>query len=186
MKIYTKTGDGGETGLFGGGRVSKDELRVEAYGEVDELSAAIGAARAAGPDPEIEGHLLRVQDQLLCIGAELASPPGAKTRGSLPPVDAAWTSALEAAMDRWDSQLPPLRNFLLPGGGAVGAALHLARCVCRRAERRVVSLHRQAPVDAKVLAYLNRLSDFLFMAARVSNLREQVPEHVWEPARRQT
>ncbi len=184
MKIYTKTGDAGETGLFGGGRVHKDDLRVDAYGSVDELNAALGVARTLVSDPEIEGHLLRIQDELLCVGAELATPHGAKARSAIPPFDPAWTGELETAIDRWDGELPPLAEFLLPGGGRLAAALHVARCVCRRAERRVVALHRQAALDPRVLAYLNRLSDFLFVAARVANHREHVAETPWDPRRR--
>jgi cob(I)alamin adenosyltransferase len=183
MKIYTKTGDAGQTGLYGGGRVHKDDLRVEAYGLVDELNAAVGAARAEGPDPEIGGHLARIQEELFCIGAELATPHGATARPAIPRVEPAWAEAMERAIDKWDEELPKLTRFVLPGGGRVGAALHLARCACRRAERRVVALHRQAAVEAQVVVYLNRLSDFLFVAARLANHRERVAETVWDPGR---
>jgi len=183
MKIYTKTGDGGETSLFGGGRVGKDHLRVEAYGTVDELNAALGSARAIGAEPELDGHLGRVQEQLFALGADLATPREARARGSIPPVEPAWTEALERAMDGWDEELPPLTAFVLPGGSPLAAALHVARAVCRRAERRVVSLAHAAEVDPRLLVYLNRLSDFLFVAARVANRRGGVAEVQWAPRR---
>ena len=181
MKIYTKSGDGGETGLFGGGRVRKSDARVEAYGEVDEACAALGVARAALSDPELQAELARVQDELFCVGAELASPHGVKARSAVPPIEPRWAARLEEAMDRWDRELPVLHQFVLPGGTPAAAALHLARAVCRRAERRVVALAAQAELDANVLVYLNRLSDFLFVAARLANRRAGVAEHHWDP-----
>lgn len=183
MKIYTKTGDQGETGLFGGPRVRKSDPRVEAYGEADELNATIGVARAIVEDPEIDRQLALVQDELFAVGAELATPADAKARGAIPPVDPAWTARLEAAMDAWDAELPPLRQFVLPGGTRTAAALHVARCVCRRAERRVVALAAEAEVSPEALAYLNRLSDFLFVAARLANHRARKDETAWDPAR---
>jgi cob(I)alamin adenosyltransferase len=183
MRIYTKTGDAGETGLFGGPRVSKDDARVEAYGEVDELNAALGAARARGLHPEIDQLLGAVQEQLFTVGAELATPAGAKAHSAVPAVSPDWIAALEIAIDRFQAELPPLRQFILPGGSAAGADLHLARAVCRRAERRVVALHRREPVAADVLSLLNRLSDFLFVAARLANHRARVPEVVWDPGK---
>jgi len=183
VKIYTKTGDAGETGLFGGPRVRKSDARVEAYGEVDELNAALGAARALVEDPELDRHLSRIQDELFCVGAELATPHEAKARSAIPPVDAAWAGRLEGAMDAWDLELAPLRQFILPGGTRTAAALHLARCVCRRAERRVVALASEAEVAPEALAYLNRLSDFLFVAARLANHRARRTETTWDPRR---
>ncbi len=183
MKIYTKTGDGGETGLFGGPRVRKSDARVSAYGDVDELNAAIGLVRAGVEDPELEAHLARVQDELFCVGAELATPPDAKARSAVPPVEPRWTAALEAAIDAWELELPPLHQFVLPGGTRTAAALHLARCICRRAERQVVVLPAEAR-GAPLLAYLNRLSDVLFVAARVANHRAGRPEALWDPGRR--
>jgi cob(I)alamin adenosyltransferase len=183
VKIYTKTGDGGETGLFGGPRVRKSDARVDAYGEIDELNAAIGAVRAIVEDPEIDRELARVQHELFCVGAELATPAGAKARSVLPPIDAAWAVRLEAAIDAFDAELPKLAQFVLPGGTRTAAALHVARCVCRRAERRVVALAAEVEVAPAVLAYLNRLSDFLFVAARVANHRARKPEILWDPAR---
>jgi cob(I)alamin adenosyltransferase len=183
VKIYTKSGDRGDTGLFGGPRVRKSDARVDAYGEVDELNATIGSARAIVEDPEIDFHLARVQHELFCVGAELATPPDAKARSAIPPIDPGWTARLEAAIDAWDAALPPLRQFVLPGGTRTAAALHLARCVCRRAERRVVALGAGLEVAPETLAYLNRLSDFLFVAARVANQRAQREETVWDPLR---
>ncbi len=181
VKIYTKTGDGGETALFGGPRVSKSDARVEAYGDVDELNAAVGAARALVEDPEVDAQLALVQEELFSVGAELATLPDAKARAALPPVDPAWTERLERAMDAWDAELPPLRRFVLPGGLRTAAALHVARTVCRRAERRVVALGTQARVAPAVLPYLNRLSDFLFVAARIANARARREEPLWDP-----
>jgi cob(I)alamin adenosyltransferase len=183
VKIYTKTGDAGETGLFGGPRVQKSDSRVEAYGEIDELNAALGATRALVEDPEIDAQLARVQEELFCVGAELATPHEAKARSAIPPMDAAWTARLEGAMDAWDAELPVLTRFVLPGGTRTAAALHLARTVCRRAERRVVALAAAAELDPLVLAYLNRLSDFLFVAARLANHRARKEEPVWDPRR---
>jgi cob(I)alamin adenosyltransferase len=181
VKIYTKTGDAGETGLFGGPRVRKSDPRVSAYGEVDELNAAIGVVRSGVEDPEIEAHLARLQEELFCVGAELATPHGARARSAIPPVDARWVTRLEAAMDAWETELPPLKNFVLPGGTRTAAALHLARCACRRAERHVVALAAEAEVAPVVLAFLNRLSDFLFVAARIANHRAGRAEVLWEP-----
>jgi cob(I)alamin adenosyltransferase len=183
VKIYTKTGDGGDTGLFGGPRVRKDDARVEAYGDVDELNAAVGAARALVEDPEIDRQLARIQEELFCVGAELATPHDARAHSAIPPVDAAWIERLEAAMDAWEGELAPLTRFVLPGGTRTAAALHLARTVCRRAERRVVSVAAEVEVDAHVLAYLNRLSDFLFVAARLANHRAHREEPQWDPRR---
>lgn len=195
MKIYTKTGDAGETGLFGGKRVPKDDARVEACGAVDELNAVLGTIRAAGHEgwaedawihemAEIERHLSAVQARLFAVGADLAAPPRAEARAALPPVDPSWTEELERQMDAWEGKLEPLRHFVLPGGTPLAAALHHARAVCRRAERRVVALHRLEPVAPAVLAYLNRLADFLFVAARAANHSKGVAEPIWDPARR--
>lgn len=183
MKIYTKTGDAGETGLFGGPRVKKSDPRVEAYGEVDELNAAVGAVRAVVEDPEIDRELAKVQEELFCVGAELATPHGAKARSAIPPVQADWAARLEGAMDAWDEELPALSKFVLPGGTRTAAALHLARTVCRRVERRVVAIAGEVEVDGLVLVYLNRLSDFLFVAARVANHRAKKEEPFWDPQR---
>jgi cob(I)alamin adenosyltransferase len=160
-----------------------DDARVEAYGDVDELNAAVGAARALVEDPEIDRQLARIQEELFCVGAELATPHDARAHSAIPPVDAAWIERLEAAMDAWEGELAPLTRFVLPGGTRTAAALHLARTVCRRAERRVVSVAAEVQVDAHVLAYLNRLSDFLFVAARLANHRAHREEPQWDPRR---
>ena len=180
MKIYTKTGDAGETGLFGGGRVPKDSPRVEAYGEVDELNAAIGVARAAGVGA-LDGLCQSLQEQLFTVGAVLATPRGSKADAHIPHVKEAWIAEMEAAMDALDAELPTMTHFILPGGTGGAAALHLARTVCRRAERKVVALVRDGTVDAPVLQFLNRLSDLLFMIARGVNHRAGVEDVKWIP-----
>jgi cob(I)alamin adenosyltransferase len=183
VKIYTKTGDAGETGLFGGPRVKKSAARVEAYGDVDELNAAIGAARAVAEDPEIDAELAREQAELFCVGADLATPQGAKARAAVPPVEPAWTERLERAIDAWEAELPPLTRFVLPGGTRCASSLHVARAVCRRAERRAVALAAEAEVSPVVLAYLNRLSDALFVMSRIANHRARRDEPQWDPSR---
>jgi cob(I)alamin adenosyltransferase len=166
-KIYTKTGDEGQTGLVGGTRVRKSDPRVEAYGAVDELSSAIGLARAfVEGDADLDGALAHVQRDLLLVAAELATPPGARGKGTH--LEGSAVKRLEHAIDRWEAELPALVKFILPSGTRAAAALHVARTTCRRAERRAVALDG-AP--AGVLAYLNRLSDLLFVAARVANKR---------------
>jgi len=184
MKIYTKTGDQGETSLLGGVRVHKDDPRVEAYGTVDELNAALGTARSLSPDAELDGHLARVQGELFTLGAELARPSEKGGRRSTPEIDSAWAAELEGAIDRWERELPPLSAFVLPGGSRLASALHVARAVGRRAERRVVTLSRVAETDPRIVTYLNRLSDFLFVAARIANRRAGVPEVQWHPPSR--
>ncbi|HWQ15774.1 MAG TPA: cob(I)yrinic acid a,c-diamide adenosyltransferase [Roseiflexaceae bacterium] len=180
MKIYTKTGDAGETGLWGGRRVPKDALRVQAYGTVDECSAAIGVARAAGLDAELDGLLAQVQDQLFVVGADLATPGEA---ANIPRVGEAEVASLERAIDGLEATLAPLRQFILPGGSLAAAHLHLARTICRRAERCVVSLAREESVNPQVGVYLNRLSDFLFVAARAANARAGVADVPWNSPR---
>jgi cob(I)alamin adenosyltransferase len=181
MKIYTKTGDRGETGLFGGGRVPKDHVRVEAYGEVDELNAILGLVRALEPMPRIDEVLVPIQRDLFSIGALLATPDSAKMEAQLvkASLDDRRIAELERAIDDCDRELEPLRAFIVPGGTAKAAALHLARTVCRRAERRVVSLAHLETVPELVLRYLNRLSDLLFMLARVANRRAGTAEVSW-------
>jgi cob(I)alamin adenosyltransferase len=169
MKIYTKTGDAGETGLFGGPRVRKDDVRIEAYGTVDELNAAIGLARTEPLPNPIAEVLQTVQHDLFAVGAELATPSAA-ARGTQM-AEAAATTALEEAIDALESRLPPLKCFILPAGSRAASLLHLARCICRRAERRVVTLQRSSAAGefASIIRYLNRLSDYLFVAARAAN-----------------
>jgi cob(I)alamin adenosyltransferase len=169
MKIYTKTGDQGDTGLFGGPRVSKDAVRIEAYGTVDELNSVLGVARAAGLEPSINELVSRIQNELFDLGAQLATPdPGAHNVKVVGPRQIA---ALEAAIDLYEQGLDPLKTFILPGGTPAAAYLHLARTVCRRAERRVVTLVGQSTegVSPEVIVYLNRLSDLLFVLARAVN-----------------
>ena len=181
MKIYTKTGDSGDTGLFGGGRVKKDDTRVEAYGDVDELNAILGAARAAAPLPRIDNLLLPIQHDLFAIGALLATPDRAKMEQHLAKakIDSSRIADLERAIDACDAELEPLKAFILPGGTEKAAALHVARTVCRRAERRVVHLQRTVALPDIVVVYLNRLSDLLFMLARVANKSAGVGEVTW-------
>ena len=181
MKLYTKTGDDGETGLFGGRRVPKDNARVAAYGDVDELNAAIGLAASLEP-VGLELELFNiVQSQLLTIGAELATPDKAKLAAVLgrEPTSAADISTLERVIDSWDERLEPLKEFILPRGTPKAAALHVARTVCRRAERSVVTLARSATVSAHTIAYLNRLSDLLFVLARAANSQAGHADHKW-------
>lgn len=178
MKIYTKTGDGGDTALFGGGRVGKDDVRVEAYGQVDELNAVLGLARAEGLG-ELDGLCRTLQEQLFTVGSILATPQGTKASKAIPPLGTTWVAEMEAAIDAFDRDLKPLTTFILPGGSRAASLLHLARTVCRRCERRVVPLARAARVEPEVVVYLNRLSDLLFTMARVANLRAQVDDVPW-------
>lgn len=187
MRIYTRTGDGGQTHLFGGDRVSKADPRVEAYGTVDELNSVLGLARARLPaDHELQSVLASVQEALFAVGAELATARADDPRlaSHVPRVGAADVETLERCIDRLEADLEPLRTFVLPGGSEAGALLHVARSVCRRAERRVVALAGQAPVSPQVLRYLNRLSDLLFVCARWVNHRAGTPEPPWEPRAR--
>ncbi len=183
MKIYTKTGDDGETGLFGGGRTPKDSLRVAAYGEVDELNAALGLARALDPPDFADPLLQSIQRDLFSVGAQLATPDPDKLHKALSRSGAAIgesdVAALEAAIDDDESRLEPLKNFILPGGTPKAAALHLARTVCRRAERAVVALARDEQISPAILRYLNRLSDLLFVLARAANAHAGRPDVKW-------
>jgi cob(I)alamin adenosyltransferase len=179
MKIYTRTGDAGDTGLFAGPRVSKDHPRIEACGTVDELNAALGQARATAVPPDIDSVLCEAQHELFAIGAELASPDP-QAHGLVLVLDE-HVSTLEVAIDRFESELAPLREFILPGGTALAASLHLARSICRRAERRVVTLWRSEPdsVSDRVVRYLNRLGDLLFVMSRAVNAREGRGDVLW-------
>ena len=179
MKIYTKTGDSGDTRLFNGAQVRKDDDSVDTYGEVDELHAFIGAAASFLKDPALLSMLTAVQKDLFSIGAQLADPgfkAQSRAKFQLPPER---ITALENAIDSFETELPPLRQFILAGGGPCGAMLHVARTVCRRAERRVVTLSEKVEVHPNVIQYLNRLSDFLFVLARVVNHREGKEEIPW-------
>ena len=181
MKIYTKTGDAGDTGLFGGGRVDKDHARVEAYGDVDELNAVIGAARAVEMMPRVDEVLAPIQRDLFSIGALLATPHPAKHREQLEKarLSEARVAQLEQAIDDGEEELQPLTAFILPGGTPKAAALHVARTVCRRAERSIIRLRRSDEVPPIVIVYLNRLSDLLFVLARVANRRAGAGEVTW-------
>jgi cob(I)alamin adenosyltransferase len=181
LKIYTKTGDDGHTALFGGGRVEKDHPRVEAYGEVDELNACLGLVRAVELMPRIDEVIVPVQRDLFSIGALLATPDHDKMREQLlkARIDEDRIAELERAIDDCERELEPLRSFILPGGTPKSAALHVARTVCRRAERRVVALQRQVGLPELVVIYLNRLSDLLFMLARLANKRAGAGEVTW-------
>jgi cob(I)alamin adenosyltransferase len=181
MKIYTKTGDEGQTGLFGGGRVLKTHPRVEAYGDVDELNAAIGLARAIELLPRVDEILVTIQRDLFAIGALLATPDLDKMKRHLEKasIDDRRISDLERAIDDADSELEPLKAFIIPGGTPKAAALHVARTVCRRAERRVIALLPAEEIPQIVVIYLNRLSDLLFTLARVANRRAGAGEVTW-------
>ena len=183
MKIYTKAGDTGDTGLFGGGRVPKDDPRVEAYGDVDELNATLGMARAVEPMPRIDEVLVPIQRDLFSIGALLATPDLEKMHSHLAKanIDDQRIKGLEHAIDECDNELEPLRAFIIPGGSRKGAVLHVARTVCRRAERRVVHLQREVEIPSLVVIYLNRLSDLLFILSRRANQLAGADEPLWRP-----
>jgi cob(I)alamin adenosyltransferase len=178
VKIYTKTGDTGETSLFDGTRVSKADDRVDAYGEVDELNAWLGLVRTAALDPDLDAAVATMQRDLFAVGAELADPSHRiAARVTKAAVTDEEVGRLERSIDHFESELRPLARFILPGGSAGGAALHVARAVCRRAERRIVAL--QPPVDPVLVRYINRLSDLLFVMARLANHRASMPETEW-------
>ena len=181
LKIYTKTGDDGDTGLFGGGRVAKDHPRVTAYGEVDELNAVIGLARSIEMMPRIDEVLAPVQRDLFALGALLATPDHEKMKEQLNKarISDARIAQLEQAIDDGEEELEPLTAFILPGGTPKAAALHVARTVCRRAERAVIHLQRDTALPPIVIVYLNRLSDLLFVLARVANRRAGAGEVTW-------
>jgi cob(I)alamin adenosyltransferase len=181
MKIYTKTGDSGDTGLFGGGRVAKDHPRVAAYGDVDELNSALGVARATAPVQFFDALLESVQRDLFAIGGHLATPDPAKVAKALEKAElsAERVETFERIMDEADQELPALRAFVLPAGTPKAAALHLSRTVCRRAERSVVHLSHEAEVPDLFIVYLNRLSDLLFTLARLANNRDGAGDVTW-------
>ncbi len=179
MKIYTKGGDAGETGLVGGARVGKDDPRVATYGDIDELNSVLGVARAQELPQDIAAKVERIQAELFTLGSQLATPD--PERKGAQKVQAGWVAALESEIDAADAVLPPLRSFLLPGGCPGAAQLYLARAICRRAERALVAFGRKTPLDPLVEVYLNRLSDWLFMMARAANHGSGVAEPVWRP-----
>ncbi len=177
-RIYTKTGDKGETGLFGGQRVPKDHVRVEAYGEVDELNAALGLARASAPAARVDAVLERLQLLLFELGSELATPPDKKPSA----ITGADVQEMERAIDAAEADLPPLKTFILPGGTAAAAALHLCRTVCRRAERRLVTLRAQEPeTSPTTVIFINRIADLLFVLARLDNRLAGRDDVAWKP-----
>lgn len=184
MKIYTKTGDDGTTGLFGGTRVPKDHLRIEAYGTVDELNSVLGVAQSCGMPEKLQPIMQRISGLLLTVGADLATPLNPPPRYAIPRIaqeDSLW---LEGLIDTYEEDLEPLKSFILPGGTQAASHLHFARTVCRRAERCVVALAREEDIGAIVQPFLNRLSDFLFVAARMANYCAGINDIPWtNPAR---
>jgi cob(I)alamin adenosyltransferase len=184
MRIYTKTGDDGQTGLVGGTRVGKDDPRVDCYGTVDELNACLGLVAAEGVAEDIALLISKFQRTLFVLGSELATSPEKASSVNLETISPEDALELEAAIDQFNAELPELRNFILPGGRKTAAALHYARTVCRRAERRVIALSRVSPVSNAIVVYLNRLGDLLFVLARVENQRNHVPDIPWLPIRK--
>jgi cob(I)alamin adenosyltransferase len=179
MKVYTKKGDTGETALYGGSRVSKDHIRIEAYGTVDELNAYIGLIRGQEIERSLKAMLLQVQHDLFVLGSNLATDPG-KDKLSLPELGEKHIVALEESIDKMEQELPMLKNFILPGGDDAISFCHIARCVCRRAERKVVTLGTQSKIPGFSIQYLNRLSDYLFVLSRKIALDFNVDEIYWK------
>jgi cob(I)alamin adenosyltransferase len=177
MKIYTKTGDSGSTSLFGGGRVQKNTVRIEAYGTVDELNATVGVVRAHKPDSRVDEMLGTIQNELFVLGSDLATPMDAKAQ--IKRVTPDMSTRLESWIDELDSQLEPLRYFVLPGGCSTASFLHISRTVCRRAERCVVTARETETISDDVIIYLNRLSDLLFVMSRYENHKTNTPEVRW-------
>ncbi len=179
MRIYTKTGDDGQTGLFGGARVDKDDARVETYGTVDELCASIGVAVASGLEASVAGLCQEIQNALFVAGAELACVPEKTAALKLKLIGETDVASLEAAIDRYSDRLPELAYFILPGGTGSAAHLHHARTICRRAERHLIHLSKRSPVSKSLIIYINRLSDLLFVLARYENQRAGVQDVPW-------
>ena len=182
MKIYTRTGDEGQTSLFAGGRVEKDALRLHAYGTIDELNSMLGLALAQGLAPELAEWALAIQSELFTVGADLATPLDANAQW-ITRLGAAAVERLEHQIDAMEVQLAPLKHFILPGGTSGAAALHMARTICRRAERWIVSAGHHEPLNPEVLRYVNRLSDWLFVAARYENMLAGQAEMLWKAPR---
>ena len=181
MKIYTRTGDDGTTGLIGGDRVRKCDKRLDCYGTIDELNALIGSAAVVSPDG-LKTMLMPVQEELFVIGSHLAAPENDPTAQKyLPLIDEGMIGRLEMQIDQAEADLEPLRNFILPGGSEPAARLHIARTVCRRAERLIVDFSYDRPVNAVIVTYLNRLSDWLFVQARAANAHAKVDDVLWKP-----
>jgi cob(I)alamin adenosyltransferase len=182
FKIYTKTGDKGSTSLIGGTKVPKSHIRIESYGTVDELNSYIGLVRDSIEDEKSRAVLLEIQDRLFTIGSSLACDPEKETKMAIPDLNEEDISLLEREIDAMENKLPEMKSFILPGGHTSISFIHIARCVCRRAERIVVHMQEEnMPVDALVIKYINRLSDYLFMLARYIALLIQVPEIPWKP-----
>ena len=180
-RIYTKTGDEGMTGLGGGRRVSKDSTRVRAYGTVDELNSSLGVALALGLTDRLTAELGRIQNELFDLGSDLCWPEDDERRGRIPTVQPRHVEQLERSIDALNAVVGPLTNFLLPGGSPGAAQLHVARTICRRAEREAITLSHEEPIGELVLPYLNRLSDALFVMARYENHERGAPEPLWQP-----
>lgn len=180
MKIYTKTGDAGTTSLFGGKRVSKSDLRIDTYGTVDELNSWIGLLRDQPVNEKRQSVLIEIQDRLFTIGSLLATEPG-NTKVKTPPLRDEDVNYLEREIDNMDAQLPPMRAFVLPGGHPSVSFCHITRTVCRRAERLVIALHAAEPVNALIIKYLNRLSDYLFVLSRLMAQELKATETPWKP-----
>ncbi len=183
MKIYTRQGDAGTTGLFDGQRVPKDDPRINAYGAVDELNSFVGVAVAAGANPDLATILRQIQHDLFVLGADLATPQNSRNEAKIQRVPPEAAAALEPIIDRVEALLIPLKQFILPGGSMVAAQLHVARTVCRRAERLVVTLTAHTAINPQCVTYLNRLSDLLFVLARWANVQASVPDVPWEQGR---
>jgi cob(I)alamin adenosyltransferase len=182
FKIYTKTGDGGNTSLIGGTKVPKNDLRIETYGTVDELNSWIGLISDQLQDADVKTFLKEIQDRLFTIGATLATDAAKESKMKLPDLHTGDVEALEKNIDAMTEQLPPMKHFILPGGHVAVSSIHVARCVCRRAERLAVSLRQHdVPVADLVIQYLNRLSDYLFTLARYTAHQWNIPEVVWKP-----
>ena len=181
MKIYTKTGDKGETGLFGGKRVQKSSIRISAYGTVDELNAALGLSICYVQNQKVKSVLQRLQHQLFVVGADLATPLETESKNlSIPRVSAEEITESEAAIDLFEKELEPLQYFVLPGGSKAAAQLHVARTICRRAEREVVLLAQQEEINPNIVILLNRISDLLFVLSRIENKTSGIPDQKWE------
>ncbi|MFA6979816.1 MAG: cob(I)yrinic acid a,c-diamide adenosyltransferase [Ignavibacteriaceae bacterium] len=181
MKIYTKTGDKGETGLFGGKRVQKSSVRINAYGTVDELNAAIGVALCYVENDGVKSVLQKLQHQLFIVGADLATPLEIESKNiSIPRVSTQEITVAESAIDSFEEELEPLQYFILPGGSKAAAQLHVARTICRRAEREVVLLAQQEEINQNIVIFTNRISDLLFVLSRIENKTSGIPDQKWE------
>ena len=181
MKIYTKTGDAGKTSLIGGTRVLKSDLRIDAYGTIDELNSYLGVVSSQYGEEETKTFIKEIQDRLFTIGSELACDPDKKIKMVLPDLYEADVELLEKRIDEMDTQLPVMKHFILPGGSEVVSFIHVARCVCRRAERKCIGLQQHSTVDPLIIKYLNRLSDYLFMLGRYKAMQNKDEEIIWLP-----